>query len=66
MRYKLTLEKRKKKGVLIKKNVPIRISVNHNGKRITLSTGFRTDVTAWDKSDQVINKGFINKLLTIS
>ncbi len=60
MKYKLSLEKRKKDGVLIEDNVPIRISVNHNGQRITLSTGYRTDVKAWDEAGQVIKQGFYN------
>ena len=61
MRYKLSLEKRKKDGVLIEVNVPIRITVNHNGQRITLSTGYRIDSKAWDENAQVVKQGFINK-----
>ncbi|MCW3806132.1 site-specific integrase [Plebeiibacterium marinum] len=61
MKYKLSLEKRKKNGVLIEDNVPIRITVNHNGQRITLSTGYRTDVKAWDESGQMVKQGFYNK-----
>ncbi|MBS2100842.1 integrase catalytic domain-containing protein [Carboxylicivirga linearis] len=61
MRYKLSLEKRKKLGELIKDNVPIRITVNHNGQRITLSTGYRIDTNAWDESGQVVKQGFFNK-----
>ncbi len=60
MRYKLTLEQRKKLGVVIEKNIPIRISVNHNGQRITLSTGFRTDKTHWAVVAQVVKQGYIN------
>jgi integrase len=61
MTYKFTLERRKKDGVLIDKNMPIRISVNHNKQRITLSTGYRVDLKSWDENAQVVKKGFINK-----
>ena len=61
MKYKLSLEKRKKEGALIEDNVPIRITVNHNGQRITLSSGYRTDKTAWDIGAQAVKQGYINK-----
>ncbi|MBR8536098.1 phage integrase SAM-like domain-containing protein [Carboxylicivirga mesophila] len=61
MRYKLSLEKRKKDGEIIIENVPIRIAVNHNGQRITLSTGYRIDAKAWDEKGQVVLQGYHNK-----
>jgi integrase len=61
MKYKFTLERRKKDGEVIEKNMPIRIVVNHLGKRITLSTGFRIDKKAWSAKKEVVKPGFINK-----
>lgn len=60
MKYKFTLEKRKKDGVLIEKNVPIRITINNQGKRITLSTGYRIDKIAWDETAQIVKQGYFN------
>ena len=61
MRYKFTLERRKKLGEVIEKNMPIRIVVNHLGKRITLSTGFRTDLEAWNVDEGKVKQGYINQ-----
>jgi len=62
MRYKFTLEKRKKDGIVIVQNVPIRITVNHNKQRITLSTGYRIDQKAWNPDRQQVKQGHYNKL----
>ena len=37
------LERRKKDGVLITENVPIRMRVIYNSKRIEIATGYRID-----------------------
>ena len=44
---RFALEKRKKDGELITGNVPIRMYVNYNGKRMDFSTGYRTDAKKW-------------------
>ena len=46
---RFALEKRKKDGELITENVPIRMYVNYNGKRVDFSTGYRTDAKKWDE-----------------
>lgn len=61
MRYKLSLERRKKDGKVIEENMPIRITVNHMGNRITLSTGYRTDLKAWNEDKKVVKQGHVNK-----
>ena len=38
-----TLEKRKKNGVTVVDNVPIRMRVVYNGKRVEFTTGYRVD-----------------------
>ena len=44
----IQLEKRKKNGVLIEENVPIRMRVVFDGKRIEFTTGYRIDREKWD------------------
>ena len=43
-----TLESRKKDGVLITENVPIRMRVNFASKRIEFTTGYLIDSAKWD------------------
>ena len=57
-----TLESRKKDGVLITENVPIRIRVNFASKRIEFTTGYRIDATKWDADKQRVKNGCSNKL----
>ena len=57
-----TLEKRKKDGVLIVKNVPIRMRVTFLSKRIELSTGYRIDLSKWDTKKKNVKRGYTNKL----
>ena len=57
-----TLESRKKDGVLITKNVPIRMRVNFASKRIEFTTGYRIDATKWDADKQRVKNGCSNKL----
>ena len=57
-----TLESRKKDGVLIVENVPIRMRVNFASKRIEFTTGYRIDATKWDSDKQRVRNGCTNKL----
>ena len=57
-----TLESRKKDGVLITENVPIRMRVNFASKRIEFTTGYRSDATKWDADKQRVKNGCSNKL----
>ena len=57
-----TLESRKKNGVLITENVPIRMRVNFASKRIEFTTGYRIDATKWDADKQRVKNGCSNKL----
>lgn len=57
-----TLESRKKDGVLIVENVPIRMRVNFASKRIEFTTGYRIDAAKWDSDKQRVKNGCSNKL----
>ena len=57
-----TLESRKKDGVLIVENVPIRMRVNFASKRIEFTTGYRIDATKWDSDKQRVRNCCTNKL----
>ena len=57
-----TLESRKKNGVLITENVPIRMRVNFASKRIEFTTGYRIDASKWDADKQCVKNGCSNKL----
>ena len=57
-----TLESRKKNGVLITGNVPIRMRVNFASKRIEFTTGYRIDAAKWDADKQRVKNGCSNKL----
>ncbi|MFI3294204.1 MAG: tyrosine-type recombinase/integrase [Rikenellaceae bacterium] len=56
------LESRKKAGVAIVENVPIRMRVVFSGKRIDFTTGYRIDVAKWDDKKQRVKNGTTNKL----
>ena len=56
------LEGRKKAGVPIVENVPIRMRVIFNSKRIEFTTGYRIDVAKWDADKQRVKNGSTNKL----
>ncbi|HMR85544.1 MAG TPA: phage integrase SAM-like domain-containing protein [Niabella sp.] len=56
------LESRKKKGIRITDNVPIRMRVVFNGNRIEFSTGYRIDVGKWDVERQKVQNCCTNKL----
>ena len=57
-----TLESRKKDGVLIVENVPIRMRVNFASKRIEFTTGYRIDAAKWDTDKQRVRNGCTNRL----
>ena len=57
-----SLESRKKNGVPIVDNVPIRMRVNYKGTRIDFATGYRIDADKWDGVRQQVKNGCTNKL----
>ena len=57
-----TLESKKKDGVLIVENVPIRMRVNFASKRIEFTTDYRIDSAKWDTDKQRVKNGCSNKL----
>ena len=57
-----TFESRKKDGVPIVENVPIRMRVNFASQRIEFTTGYRIDVAKWDVDKQRVKNGCTNKL----
>jgi integrase len=57
-----TLESRKKNGVVIVDNVPIRMRVIYGGQRIDFSTGYRIDISKWDAEKQRVKNGCTNKV----
>ena len=56
------LESRKKDGVPIVENVPIRMRANFASQRIEFTTGYRIDVAKWDGDKQRVKNGCTNKL----
>lgn len=56
------LESRKKAGVPIVENVPIRMRVNFASQRIEFTTGYRIDAAKWDADKQRVKNGCSNKL----
>ena len=56
------LEGRKKNGVPIVENVPIRMRVIYASQRIEFTTGYRIDVAKWDADKQRVKNGCTNKL----
>ena len=55
------LEQRKKKGVAVTENVPIRMRLTFDGNRIEFSTGYRIDADKWDASKQRVKPKYTNK-----
>jgi len=55
------LEKRKKDGKVIDKNVPIIMRVTFDGKRADFTTGYRIDASKWDDKKQKVKNGCWNK-----
>lgn len=57
-----SLEGRKKNGVVVTENVPIRMRVNYDGHRIEFTMFYRIDATKWDTTKQRVKNGCTNKL----
>lgn len=57
-----SLESRKKDGIAVIENVPIRMRVIYHGKRIEFTTGYRIDAAKWDSAKQRVKNGCTNKL----
>jgi integrase len=57
-----SLESRKRNGVIVTENIPIRMRVIYNGTRIDFSTGYRVDTSKWDNEKQRVKNGCANKL----
>lgn len=57
-----SLENRKKNGVPVVENVPIRMRVVFASNRVDFSTGYRIDVSKWDNEKQKVKNGCTNKL----
>ena len=55
-------ESRKKNGVPIVENVPIRMRVIYASHRIEFTTGYRIDIAKWDTDKQRVKNGCTNKL----
>ena len=56
------LESRKKDGIPITQNVPIRMRVVFASQRIEFTTGYRIDMEKWDADKQRVRNGCTNKL----
>lgn len=56
------LESRKKDGIPIVENVPIRMRVNFSSPRIEFTTGYRIDVAKWDGDKLRVKNGCTNNL----
>lgn len=56
-----SLESRKKNGVPVTQNVPIRLRVVFSCQRIELTTGYRIDLAKWDSEKQRVRNGCVNK-----
>ena len=57
-----SLENRKKDGVPVVENVPIRMRVIFLNNRVDFSTGYRIDISKWDFEMQKVKNGCTNKL----
>ena len=55
------LEQRKKKGVAVTENVPIRMRLTFDGNRIEFSTGYRVDADKWDSAKQRVKAKYTNR-----
>lgn len=57
-----SLESRKKDGLLVVDNVPIRMRVIYHGCRVEFTTGYRIDAAKWEADRQRVRNGCMNKL----
>lgn len=60
-KIRFVLEKRKRKGSVITSNVPIRIRISVNGKRLDFFSGFRIDTENWDIENHRVFQNKKNK-----
>lgn len=58
---RIAIENRKKDGVPVIENVPIRLQVFFGGKRIDFTTGYRIDAAKWDSAKQRVKNNVTNK-----
>lgn len=58
---RIAIENRKKDGVPVVENVPIRLQVFFGGKRIDFTTGYRIDAAKWDSAKQRVKNNVTNK-----
>ncbi|MGL4519383.1 MAG: phage integrase SAM-like domain-containing protein [Phocaeicola sp.] len=58
---RIAIENRKKDGVPVVENVPIRLQVFFGGKRIDFTTGYRIDAAKWDSAKQRVKNNITNK-----
>ncbi len=58
---RIAIENRKKDGVPVVENVPIRLQVFFGGKRIDFTTGYRIDASKWDSAKQRVKNNVANK-----
>jgi len=58
---RFSLNQRKKDGVLETKNISVRMRIAFNGSRTDIPIGHRVDESAWDKKNERVLAGFINK-----
>jgi len=57
-----SLEKRKKNGLEIVENLPIKVSIIYAGDRLDMSTGYRVDLNKWNEDKRRVKPSIINKL----
>ncbi|OEI80461.1 site-specific integrase [Formosa algae] len=57
-----SLERRKKDGVLIIENTPIRLRINFEGSRLDIQSGYRIDNSKWNQDKEQVKNGAFNKL----
>src|SRR5699024_6252571 len=60
-RITVSVEKRKRKGILIEENAPIFLRLSYMGNRINLYSGFRVDLDNWDNKNRIVKSGIVNK-----
>ena len=58
---RIAIENRKKDGVPVVENVPIRLQVFFGGKRIDFTTGYRIDASKWDSAKQRVKNNATNR-----
>lgn len=57
----VSLKKRSYKGKQIVKNLPIRLRISYDSKRLDILTGYSVDLVIWDEDAQRVKKNTVNK-----